>query len=188
MKEQWTEFPLGYKSKFRYAISNHGQLRSFTDDISKGQTLKCGTVKEYKIFRFKVLRGQTAVYKHLLIHKLVATVFLPDNSDKQIYVLHLDYNKSNNRVDNLEWATAKQMIEHREKNPSVVRGHLRTVERKRQLGKGQKLTATKVQFLKRKLFDPNYKTRLPILARQFGISQQTLYRIKWGENWGHIKP
>lgn len=187
IKEQWKEFPLGYKSKFRYAISNHGQLRSFSDDISKGQILKCGTVKGYKIFRFKVLRGQTAVYKHLLIHKLVATVFLPDNSDKQIYVLHLDYDKSNNCVDNLQWATKKQMIGHREKNPSVVRGHLRTIERKRQLGKGQKLTATKVQFIKKKLFDPNYKTRMKILARQFGISEMTLSRIRTGENWGHIK-
>ena len=187
MKEQWTEFPIGYKSKFRYAISNHGQLRSFSDDIRKGQILKCGTVAGYKIFRYKVLRGQTAVYKHILIHKLVATIFLPDNSDKQIYVLHLDYDKKNNNVDNLQWATAKEMIEHREKNPAVIRGHLRTVERKRQLGKGQKLTETKVQFLKKKLLNPNYKTSMKILARQFGVSQMTLSRIRTGENWGHIK-
>jgi hypothetical protein len=36
MEEQWKEFPLGYKSKFRYAISNHRRLTSFTDDIGKG--------------------------------------------------------------------------------------------------------------------------------------------------------
>ncbi|MBI4931747.1 MAG: HNH endonuclease, partial [Bacteroidetes bacterium] len=174
MKEQWKEFPLGYKSKFRYAVSNHGQLCSFTDDISHGQILKCGTVKDYKIFRYKILRGQTAIYKHIFIHKLVATVFLPDNSDKQIYVLHLDYDKSNNRLDNLQWATEKEMREHHKKNPAVVRGHLRTVERIRQSGKGHKLTATKVQFLKKKLLDPNYKTSMKILARQFGVSQMAL--------------
>jgi hypothetical protein len=127
------------------------------------------------------------VYKHILIHKLVATVFLPDNSDQQTYVLHLDYDKSNNRVDNLQWATQKEIVEHREKNPAVVRGHLRTVERKRQLGKGQKLTAAKVQFLKKKLLDPKLNTRLKILARQFGVSEMTLSRIRTGENWGHIK-
>ena len=187
IKEQWKEFPMGYKSKFRYAISNHGQLRSFSDDIGNGQLLKCGNVEGYKILRFKVLRGQTAVYKHLLIHKLVATVFLPDKSDKQTYVLHLDYDKSNNRIDNLQWATQKEMIEHRKKNPSVIRGHQRTVERIRQSGKGHKLTATKVQFLKKKLLDPNYKTSLKILARQFGVSQMALSRIRRGENWAHIK-
>jgi len=187
MKEQWKEFPLGYKSKLRYAISNHGQLRSFTDNIGKGQILKCGTVAGYKIFRFKVLRGQAAVHKHILIHKLVAALFLPDKSEKQSFVLHLDYNKQNNRVDNLQWATQKELVEHHKKNPAVMRGHLRTVERKRQQGKGQKLTAAKVQFLKKKLLDPNLNTRLKILARQFGVSEMTLSRIRTGENWGHIK-
>jgi len=187
MKEQWKEFPLGYKSKFRYAISNHGQLHSFTDSIANGQLLKCSTIEGYKIFRYKVFRGQTIINKHILIHKLVATVFLPDNSEKQTYVLHLDYDKSNNRVDNLQWATQKEMIEHRKKNPSVIRGHLRTVERIRQSGKGHKLTSAKVQFLKKKMSDPNYKTKMKILARQFGVSEMTLSRIRTGQNWGHIK-
>lgn len=187
IKEQWKEFPLGYKSKFRYAISNHGQLRSFTDSIANGQLLKCSTVEGYKNFHYKVSKNGTVTEKRLFIHKLVATVFLPDNSDKQTFVLHLDYDKSNNRLDNLQWATQKEMIEHREKNPSVIRGHVRATERIRQSGKGHKLTATKVQFLKKKLLDPNYKTSMKILARQFGVSQMCLSRIRTGENWGHIK-
>jgi len=187
MKEQWIEFPMGYKSKFRYAVSNHGQLRSFTDSIANGQLLRCCTIEDYKLHRYKVSRNGTATEKRLFIHKLVATVFLPDKSDNQTFVLHLDYNKQNNHVDNLQWATAKQMLAHREKNPSVVRGHLQSLERKRQLGKGQKLTAAKVQYIKKKLLDPNRKTRLKIIARQFGISMMALHRIKTGENWGHIK-
>ncbi|MDO8660484.1 MAG: NUMOD4 domain-containing protein [Candidatus Woesearchaeota archaeon] len=186
-KEQWTEFPLGYKSKFRYAISNHGQLRSFTGSIANGQLLKCSNIEGYKFLRYKVSKNGTVTEKCLSIHKLVASLFLPDSSAKQTYVLHLDYNKSNNHVDNLQWATAKEMIEHREKNPAVVRGHLRTTESIRQSGKGHKLTATKVQFLKKKLLDPNYKTSMKILARQFGVSQMALSRIRTGENWGHIK-
>lgn len=187
MKEQWKEFPLGYKTKFRYAVSNFGQLRSFTDDISKGQILKCGKVEGYKIFRYAIYRGQKRIHRHMLIHKLVATVFLPDKSDNKTFVLHMDYNKQNNFVDNLQWATKSEMFEHVRKSPAVALGRQRALELKRQRGKGQKLTATKVQFLKKKLFDPNYKTRLKILARQFGVSEQTLYRIRWGENWGHIK-
>jgi len=185
IKEQWKEFPIGYKSKFRYAVSNHGQLRSFTDDISHGQILKCGRVKGYKIFRYAIYRGQKRIHKHMLIHKLVATVFLPDKSDKQTFVLHMDYNKQNNCVDNLQWATKSEMFEHVNNSPAVARGRQRTIEFNR--GRGRKLTPTKVQFLKKKLLDPNYKTRLTILARQFGVTEQTLYRIKWGENWGHIK-
>ena len=49
-----------------------------------------------------------------------------------------------------------------------------------------KLTETKVKFLKRKLNDPNRRTRLKILARQFGVSEMQLHRIKTGENWGYV--
>ena len=93
------------------------------------------------------------------------------------------------KQDIVKWSLmcASEMIEHRKKNPSVIRGHQRTVERIRQSGKGHKLTATKVQFLKKKLLDPNYKTSLKILARQFGVSQMALSRIRRGENWAHIK-
>jgi predicted DNA binding protein len=52
---------------------------------------------------------------------------------------------------------------------------------------GAKLTESKVRLLKKKIFDPNRKTRLKMLAKQFGISEMQLYRIKSGENWGHVK-
>jgi DNA invertase Pin-like site-specific DNA recombinase len=52
---------------------------------------------------------------------------------------------------------------------------------------GHKLTANKVKFIKKRLADPNRTIRLKMLAKQFGISEMQLYRIKRGENWGHIK-
>ena len=186
LKEEWKEFPLGYKSKFRYAVSNFGQLRSFIDDISKGQTLKCGRVDGYKIFRYAIYKGGKRIHKHMLIHKLVATVFLSNKDDNEKYVLHLDYNKPNNRIDNLQWATKKKMFQHVNASPASRQAREKLVEFNRQRD-GHKLTATKVLLIKKKLFDPNRKTRLKMIARQFGVTQQTLYRIKWGENWGHIK-
>lgn len=53
--------------------------------------------------------------------------------------------------------------------------------------KNKKLSEIDVIRLKKKLLDPNRKTRLKILARQFGVSEMQLHRIKTGENWGHIK-
>jgi len=52
--------------------------------------------------------------------------------------------------------------------------------------KGHKQNATQVKRLKQKIFDPSRKTRYRILAKQFNISEIQLYRIKSGENWGHV--
>ena len=51
---------------------------------------------------------------------------------------------------------------------------------------GAKLTSTDVIRLKKRILDPNRKTRLRLIAKEFGISEMQLHRIKTGENWGHI--
>jgi len=42
-------------------------------------------------------------------------------------------------------------------------------------------------LLKKKLLDPGRKTRMKILAKQFGVTEMQLHRIKTGENWGEVK-
>jgi predicted DNA binding protein len=115
-------------------------------------------------------------------------------SDEQVYVLHLDRKRDNDKVENLQWATKSEQLEHSRKSPYVKIAKRKQlwrlaeyrVKRKRE-GIGNKLTSTQVMFLKKKLLDPNRKTRLKILAKQFGVTEMTLQRIKTGENWGHIK-
>jgi predicted DNA binding protein len=119
------------------------------------------------------------------VHKLVAEQFIGKDSDDQKYVIHLDYNKCNNFVENLCWANKKDMFEHQQKNPTVVEGRKRLKENRR--SEGGKLTDTQVMLLKKRISDPRRKTRLKIIARQFGISEIQLHRIKRGENWAHIQ-
>ena len=44
-------------------------------------------------------------------HRVIATLFIP-NPDSKPEVNHIDGNPSNNRVDNLEWVTAKENQQH----------------------------------------------------------------------------
>lgn len=48
--------------------------------------------------------------KYYMIHRLVAQTFL-DNPHNYPCVNHIDHNKQNNCVDNLEWCTSKQNAE-----------------------------------------------------------------------------
>lgn len=57
------------------------------------------------------------------IHRLVAQTFIP-NPLKKLYVNHIDGNKQNDRVDNLEWCTPS------ENNFHAFRIGLRTITKK----------------------------------------------------------
>ena len=55
---------------------------------------------------FRVGMYKNKTFKYYLIHRLVAQAFLP-NPDNLPEVNHKDEDKSNNRVDNLEWCDHK---------------------------------------------------------------------------------
>ncbi|MGQ1890697.1 NUMOD4 domain-containing protein [Thermophagus sp. OGC60D27] len=181
--EEWKEIPFQKGAlRKRYAISNYGRVVSFSaDDRSDAQLVKGGVIKGYKTLPLRPFGRSRTLY----IHKLVAELFLKKKSEMQKYVIHLDFNKCNNYVENLAWADKKEMFKHQQKNPSVVDGRKKLKASRR--CEGGKLTDTQVMLLKKKITDPNRKTKLKIIARQFGISEIQLHRIKRGENWGHIK-
>jgi len=176
--------------QLRYAISNYGRLVSFTDKIEDGRFVK-GTIQDgYRIWRYKTRDSNNKIKnKHRFLYRLVAECFIPKTSEEQVYVLHLNYSRMNDYVENLQWATREEMLAHGKKSPRVIEARkkqLADIKAKR-LHQGNKLNSTQVMFLKKKLSDPNRKTRLKILAKQFGVTEMTLHRIKTGENWSHIK-
>ena len=180
--EEWKEiiFPPGALRK-RYAISNYGRVISYTNHPDDGHLVKGGCLKGYKTLPLRPAGVSTTFY----IHKLVARYFLPTPAKEEVFVIHLDYNKLNNFVQNLKWASHQETYAHQQKNPSVLEG--REKIKGRCASKGPKLNATQVMRLKKKLLDPGRKTKLRILARQFGVSEMHLHRIRKGENWAHVE-
>lgn len=176
-KENWKEIKLPVKgSATRYAISDQGNICSFREFIGDGRRLKGALVNGYPALKLKI-KGKD--FQHY-VHKLVALHFVKKQGRGREYVIHLDFNKLNNSANNLRWATRSEMMAHQQDSP-LVRSY-----REKTKKIGSKLTAGQVSIIKRKIFSLHRRQRLKDIAAQFGISEMQLYRIKSGENWGHV--
>lgn len=104
MKEIWKNI-LGYEN---YQVSNLGRIKSLNYNKTKhSKILKPDIRKDY----LSITLYKNGIRNRFQVHRLVAINFLP-NINNFPCVNHIDGNKQNNRVDNLEWCTYKQNIEH----------------------------------------------------------------------------
>ena len=173
--EKWEriDFP-EFDNQIHYEISNYGRIKSF-QNTQEGVLIQGSLIQGYQSLN---VRFQNKSVNHYL-HKLVAKHFCQQNSPKDTFVIHLDYNKLDNRADNLQWADRSKVTEHNKNNPSVVNRliPLRT--------KNYKLTEGKVMLIKQML--KSDKSRLKMIAKQFGITHTQVNRIRSGENWKQVK-
>lgn len=184
--ETFKEIDVDPSLKLRYAVSNKGRMISFTDEIANGRLLKGANLDGYRIFIFNIYREGKAKKSHFFIYKLVAQYFMPKSNENQQYIIHLDYCRSNDDTKNLKWVTKEEREEHISKSPFIIESRKNLAEYKKRGGKGSKLTATRVMMIKKLLANPNRKTRIKMIAKQFGVSENQIFRIKRGENWGNV--
>jgi hypothetical protein len=179
--EQWRSIVFNEGAlRLQYAVSSYGRIVSYKTNLEEGKLLRGGTLGGYPTFVCRPFGKSKTIY----VHKLVAEHFLERPNEAHSFVIHRDYNKNNNHLGNLRWADKKMVEAHQQGSPNVLKS--REKRKLHRTTKGHKLTSTDVMRIKRRIFDPKRKTRLKIIAKQFGISEMQLYRIKSGENWGHI--
>lgn len=104
MSEEWRPIN-GFEGL--YEISSYGRVKSFKSHPS-GKILKTSLDSNgYP----KISLSKNGAKKDATVHRLVAETYLP-RVDGKTCVNHIDGNKANNRLDNLEWCTYSENIKH----------------------------------------------------------------------------
>lgn len=105
MKEIWKDIT-GYEGL--YQVSNLGNVMSLNwNHTNTGRLIKPFNNGGYPRVTFRV----NGTSKNFLVHRLVADAFLPNEQGKET-VNHIDGDKRNNCISNLEWATRGEQTAH----------------------------------------------------------------------------
>lgn len=104
-KEIWKSLPVPIKElKDRYQVSNMGQIRNKETNKILKSNLRSGYLSNsYTSGKIK---------KSYKVHRLVAKAFIKNTDPNKKWVNHIDGNKINNKMINLEWCTARENNNH----------------------------------------------------------------------------
>ena len=180
--EIWKQLKISGHQNIRrkYAVSSLGKAASFTKDLYEdGKILKGSLTSGYRTLNLHLENGNGTIY----LHREIAKLFCKKKSSKHKYVIHLNHDKEDNNYTNLEWTSLQEMSDHQQQSPQKIAYKLGQANRK----VGLKLNATKVKSIKEAIKNPKRKLTYKQMAAKYKVSEMTLFRIKSGENWSHIK-
>jgi hypothetical protein len=105
--EKWADVP-GYEGI--YQVSTLGKIiRLVGKGCREQRSLKMGV---HENGYYKVVLCKESVKENEFVHRIVAKAFVICSNLEYNIVNHIDGNKTNNGMDNLEWCTQKMNMEH----------------------------------------------------------------------------
>ena len=166
--EIWRDV-IGYEGL--YKVSNLGRVKSFaygTEKIRKPVFNRPGY--------FSLVLYKNEIPTSTRIHVLVAQAFIP-NPESKAYVNHIDANKLNNRVNNLEWLTPKENWQHAS-NLGLQKSGCDAPK--------SKFTAEEIRYIREVCIPNNKEFGFSALARKFNVGVGTIERIYKREHYKNI--
>ena len=115
--------------------------------------------------------------KTIRVHRAVAEAFI-ENPENKKQVNHIDGDKTNNMVSNLEWVSPKENVQHAYKTGLV--------DKRRFYGENNlmaKLSTEEVRLI-REIYIPNHRSNgTRGLAKRFGVDHMTISKITRNVSW-----
>lgn len=167
-KEIWKDV-VGYEGL--YLVSNHGRIQSADrmvqykthSQFKKGKVM---TPSEVSKGYLQVGLYRDKKVKRAYVHRLVAEAFIPNDSNLE-QVNHIDADKTNNNVGNLEWSDGRNNIQH------ALLKDLRSIKLK-------KSDVERIRSLDKTIY-PNTK-----IAEMYGITEDHASKVRNKRAWTEV--
>lgn len=156
-----------------HEVSNTGKVRNLT---TKSELKLQFTTTGYLYITIRNYNDKKRC--HLRVHRLVAEAFIP-NPDNKPFINHIDGNPLNNSIENLEWVTHKENMEH-----ATQTGLFKTVKnlnRPKGLNKGKSSKYHNVSFDKNRnkwVGGITIKGKRP-LQKRFNTEEEAALHVNW---------
>lgn len=177
--EEWRQI-LGYEGL--YEVSNTGQVRAL---LRKGLYKGRWSDSSRMTFRARPMKISVSTRGYLylglkkpnersvkyLVHRLVAQAFIGNPPGEQYQVNHINGEKTDNRVENLEYCSSKENIVH----------SIRVLRRK--IGESNVMS----KMTEAQAISAYHDARtLKEIASDYGVSIQAIWLLKSGRNWAYL--
>lgn len=181
MHEEWRPIP-GYQGA--YEVSNLGRVRSverIIASVRRGKPFarrQPGKVMSPRVNRWGYsqisLGSRHLKGRCISVHKLVALAFIGPRPQPRAQINHKNGVKTDNRVENLEWVTARENSHHAVRNGLVKTGERHSHTR---------LVEAQVREIRERRRNGE---RLASIAAAYGICVSAAHAIATGRNWKHL--
>lgn len=156
-----------------YEVSDLGNVRRSLSEKPHDGTYPGRMLRPFNSYGYRrVILCSKNKTKKFFVHRLVAQAFIPNPTNLPI-INHLNFDRSDNRISNLEWCTQKRNMQH-----SIQAGRKRIFGEENVNAKLNNLSVRRI----RKLFSTGKHSKSE-LARQFKVTPSLIREVVLYHIW-----
>lgn len=148
-----------------YEISDKGEIINL---FTKKKTYGYISKKGYMRFELSKTENSKKIRKVVSVHRLVAEVFIPNPKNKP-FINHINGIKTDNRVENLEWCTAKENTQH-----ALKTGLMAGINHPNH---NSKLSCDDVRYIRNNYAKNDSDNNIRSLAKKFNVSPNVIEKV-----------